>query len=329
MYNYGGVPPVCSLDVPDELAKKVVFVPNGPRRLNLLAVCTMLVVPWLHFTCLYWAMCFQWHFNYPASTWCLMFLSFAVAAIFAAIGYIRQQREADPSWYLYFAGAILVGTVLAIILGETVFWNLTEPYYNLAALNTYSGVDPALYKGQMVADAAKISFTTGSHVDTRHAMAFKHVDMYCVAPITNKKKDDSLSGAAVDFWTVGINCCNDRGSTGERFNCGDPHNPFARSAIRSLDIENHKYYRLAVQQAEAAYGLVASSPVFVEWVQDPVNTISVMMVRGRAYFAGGSIAYFMMNFATLSYLLLAFGKMGRIPLRGAKDTSIIPPQLVP
>lgn len=44
-----------------------------------------------------------------------------------------------------------------------------------------------------------------------------------------------------------------------------------------MDEDQHHFYQLAVQQAEAAYGITAAHPVFFHWTQDPLKDIQMYM----------------------------------------------------
>merc|ERR1719502_2175601 len=107
--------------------------------------------------------------------------------------------------------------------------------------------------------------------------------MYCVAPISTG--DAKLPN--YDFWVVGVNCC----SKPHEFNCGDAGNFRANSGLRSLNNENHPFYRLAVQQAEAAYDITATHPVFFYWTQDPLDDIEKLLQKGIKFYLMGVFSY--------------------------------------
>lgn len=62
--------------------------------------------------------------------------------------------------------------------------------------------------------------------------------------------------------------------TGENFTCGDVFNKRAYAGMRLLDSDRRPYYRLAVQEAEAQFGIRADRPMFFEWRYDPVSEVS-------------------------------------------------------
>lgn len=294
--DYGGI-----LDVPDEVAKRIVFVPQLRSRVNVLGIAVNVLCPWLLFSAVYSVMIFSVHYWYPISAWCAVLSGFGLSITHAVIAYLRKQNDADPSWHTYAAFAFFLATALAAVLGDTVFWKYTNMYYDYSALNTYVGVDPGKQPGQMVMDAGRAYFSKGTSLDQKKAMGFKHGDVYCVVPISNSC--DKLR--TYDYWAVGVNCCSNPGV----FSCGDHQNAKVRSAIRSMDLEHHPYFHLAVQQAEAAYGITASHPVFFHWTQDPLEEINKLRSGGIRYFMMGSFAYFVFNLSCVMAATFGFAKL--------------------
>jgi hypothetical protein len=82
-------------------------------------------------------------------------------------------------------------------------------------------------------------------VDTTRSAGYKNGDIYCVAPVLSPP---SIANglARVNFWAIGINCCQTIGS----FTCDDT--------------------RTAIAKAEALHGLVsAAGALSVRWVDNP------------------------------------------------------------
>merc|ERR1711879_961680 len=108
---------------------------------------------------------------------------------------------------------------------------------------------------------------------------FKNVVTYCVAPVTTQGVKDK--SAAFDMWVVGTDCCTTKGGD---FKCGEYANPKAHSGVRIADTTNREYYQLAVLQAEAAYKINTTHPIFMEWVVNPVAPTAEYMNKGIKYF---------------------------------------------
>lgn len=288
----------------DEVAKRTQFIPQGRFRINVHAVCVNIFYPWLLFTALYWLMAFEFHYNYPTLAWCAVLLSLVLSAVLAMVTSLRHRHRGLGScpmaWYGYATGATFVATVLAALLGNMIFANFTKTYYDYQAFSTFAFVSPARWKGAMVMSAGKVYFDE-AHLDQKQAMGFKHKDTYCVVPITvgNKKL------ATYDFWAVGVNCCG-KGT----FQCGpDYNNPQAKAGLRNVDEEHRPFFRLAVQQAEAAYGLTATHPIFLNWSQEPLVEENRLRDRGTKYFRIGVGAFFLFNFCAVFAAVFAFGKI--------------------
>jgi len=131
------------------------------------------------------------------------------------------------------------------------------------------------------------------------AMAFKNIDTYCVAPITSTPfANKSAKLDTYDFWAVGVNCCSGVASD---FRCGEFNNPAAHSGLRLMDEKDRSYFRVAVQQAEAAYNLQATHPLFFYWAEDTHLEWQGYWDYGNKYYNVGVVAFiFLQIFTTRS-----------------------------
>lgn len=288
-------------------AKKMMFVPRGRSRVNVNSICSNIFCPWLLFTFLYWLLIFRVHYTHPYLPWLAVMATFVLSIFLGINACARKDSDAAPSWYTYAAGSVFGAAVLASVFGNMVFWSCTERYYDYLTLNTYSGVNPAREVAAQVMDAGRVYFAAFTHLDQARTIGFKNKDMYCVVPITSGQTQGANLGR-YDFWAVGVNCC----SEGGKFKCGaDWDNRKARSALRLMDEDQRPFFRLAVQQAEAAYGITAPHPIFFHWSQDPVAEINKHNVDGIKYFVIGTMTHFMTNFCCVLFTTFAFAKMGQ------------------
>jgi len=181
----------------------------------------------------------------------------------------RRRNDPEPSWYTYFALMTGVAVFGGMLLGMDIFKKYSLPYYMVKDLKVIGHLDVNQERGQNVMDSGIVYFADGNGLDPTRSWHFKHGTVYCVAPIV--KGGGVPSTGTFDFWAVGKDCCSVSASD---FRCGAYNNPNARSGIRVLDESSRAYYRLAVEQAETLYGVMATHPVFFEWSQDPLETVN-------------------------------------------------------
>jgi hypothetical protein len=285
-------------------AKGEIFTPGKRRRMNLVAICANILVPWILFCVIYAIMSFNIHYQRPTLAWMFVALGFVLVAVAGFLAYRTKQRGSDPMWYTFATIAMLVAVIMATICGDMNFWYNMQPFFDIENLNTYPSVNPAREKGQQLMDAGRVYFAEGTVLDMRKAMGFKNLDLYCVAPIVNGQQQL----ASYDFWAVGINCCSGVSSD---FRCGEFNNPQARSGLRLMRDDQRPFFRLAVQQAEAAYNLKATHPLFFYWMQDPVAAMNLYRDDGFKYYLLGIFTHFAFNLFCVVCATVGFSKIGR------------------
>jgi len=288
----------------DARAPGSVFTPGKRRRINLVAICINIFVPWFTFAALYAAQSFSLHYQRPSMVWFLVILGFGCVAIAGFLAIRTKQRERDPMWYTFATLALLVAVVSAAVFGNMNFWYNMQPFYDIENLNEYPSVNPAREKGQQLMDAGRVYFADGTGIDMSKAMGFKNLDLYCVAPIVHG--EEQL--ASYDFWAVGINCCSGVSSD---FRCGEFNNPHARSGLRLMRDDQRPFFRLAVQQSEAAYNIKATHPLFFYWMQDPVAEMNSYRDDGFKYYLLGIFTHFAFNLFCVVCAVVGFSKIGR------------------
>eukprot|EP00929_Paragymnodinium_shiwhaense_P025801 TRINITY_DN15523_c0_g1_i1.p1 TRINITY_DN15523_c0_g1~~TRINITY_DN15523_c0_g1_i1.p1 ORF type:complete len:380 (-),score=65.94 TRINITY_DN15523_c0_g1_i1:446-1585(-) len=250
-----------------------IHLPNVPQA------CAALLVPPIIFGHVAWMITFYTHYEFGRAAW-----FFASLALLPLLIVWQMQKKAaregrKNAWYGYFIIVFALTFVYAAITSELNYWYFLHPFYSLRAMRTYTDINPSEVSGMRVMDAATVGFMQDARVVTDMAMSFTTWDVYCVAPIASPAGLPSQGGklASYDFWAVGINCCKS-GQT--NFMCGEHDNPLAKKGLRLVDPEQVKYFRLAVQQAEAQYGIEARHPVFFHWVQDPDQQLARFFEQG-------------------------------------------------
>jgi len=284
--------------------KAEIFTPGKRRRINAVAICVNLLLPWLVFCLVHWTMSFVVHYQHPTVAWLVVLAGLLCAGVTLFLAYRAKHTDQDPMWYTFFTGALLLAVISGCILGDMNFWYNMQPFYDIENLNTYPAVNPAREKGQQLMDAGRAYFSEGSVLDMRKGMAFKNLDLYCVAPIVNGQQQL----ATYDFWAVGINCCSGVSSD---FRCGEFNNPQARAGLRLMRDDQRPFFRLAVQQAEAAYNIKATHPLFFYWMQDPVAAMNYYRDDGLKYYLLAIFSHFAFNLFCVLCAVFGFSKIGR------------------
>lgn len=289
-------------------------------RMNLMAIFVSLFFPWVLFNGLFADVSFRLHYKQPSECWAIVW--FAVLVVFgigaSAAMNVRQMLDRSmryqPMWYIFLFLTSLVALVLGPYFGNKNFWNWMQPYYVLQGLNDYSGVDPSRMRGQQMMDAGRMQFVKNATLDLRRAYAFQNMDTYCVAPISmfSDAMGSPLPLNSYDFWAVGINCCAGNAKEVVDFKCGavSSDNSKFHEGLRIVDDEKRPFYRLAVQQAEAAYALKAIHPLFVEWTDDAVGGAEHYKAMAYGNFAIAMCVSFIIQVCLVLATTLGLSKTG-------------------
>eukprot|EP00933_Yihiella_yeosuensis_P049951 TRINITY_DN475_c0_g1_i1.p1 TRINITY_DN475_c0_g1~~TRINITY_DN475_c0_g1_i1.p1 ORF type:complete len:303 (+),score=61.90 TRINITY_DN475_c0_g1_i1:65-973(+) len=279
------------------------LAPSKRRRLNLVAIFINTLAPWITFCGIFAALSFSLHHISTPAAWSTVVIGAAMTGLSGFLAVRSKNNQSNPMWYAYSFLAVGLATVLGTVLGNMNYFLNMKPYYDIASLNTYPSVSPAREKGQQLMDAGRVYFTGNTGIDSTKAIGFRATDRYCVAPIIS----GSEPLASYDFWAVGVNCCSD---TAADFRCGEYKNPRARSGLRMMRDDQRPFFRLAVQQAEAAYNIKAQHPLFFYWMQDPVAEMLSFRAAGFKYFLIAICAHFAFNMFCVATTVVGFAKMG-------------------
>lgn len=283
------------------------------RRINSVAVIVAVIVPWMIFSTVFVAMSFSIHYHQPLVSLVVTLMGLAVVIWSGYAAMSERDETVDPKpshdskWYAFIFATCLFAWTLAVVSGEANFYTNMQPFYDVQNLNTYSAVDPSQAQGQQLMDAGRVLFSADAKLDLQKAMGFRNKDRYCVAPITvSRGNESSLPLATYDFWAVGINCCS--GNQAD-FHCGEFSNPNAHGGLRLMQEEARPFFRLAVQQAEAAYGIKAAHPLFFTWMQDPIMEVNAYQEEGLKYCLMGVFSHFSLQLFIVAVAVMMFSRL--------------------
>lgn len=269
---------------------------TGGKRMNVISIIACLLLPWGVFTLTSSVLSFAMRYEHPTMAWGIVaneaFLVLWCGHL-ARVAYHRRvtnDPNREPSWYIFLFVTTLLAWGLGIIHGSVIYGGYMRPYYDITNLSSYQALDVNKVPGGLALDAGYIMFNDKTYIDRSKFASFTNKDMYCVAPIVSG--DNALP--SYDFWAVGLNCCegsSNRMPSPEDFNCGEISNPYARAGLRLMDDAPRQYYNLAVQQAEAQFGIQAKTPLFFDWVEDPLDSLNKQSSDGFMYHTFGILSF--------------------------------------
>uniref|UniRef100_A0A7S1M8E3 Transmembrane protein n=1 Tax=Alexandrium catenella TaxID=2925 RepID=A0A7S1M8E3_ALECA len=253
-------------------------------------------------------LCSTVHLRFPRFVWLLAPLGLGPAALAGVFLRLAKRRGLSTRWHALSIVLLVAAFLSAAVFGERVYWFSFHPFNVLEGMKTYSNIDPSEVTGVRLMDAGQIHFTEDTLVATDMGMSFTTSwDVYCVAPITTPAglPSQGSSLTTYDIWAVGMNCCK---SAEANFRCGEHDNMKAQAGLRQIGDEERRFYRLAVQQAEAAYGIQAPNPVFFHWVHDPQMQESLFFEVGMENWVLANSVHFVVNLAALVSFVMLFHK---------------------
>ncbi|CAE7041145.1 unnamed protein product [Symbiodinium sp. CCMP2592] len=213
----------------------------------------------------------------------------------------------QPSWYSFLAVTTLLAWLLGVVFGNLNYAATTDPFSQYVNMDVLPEVSPAQWDGEAAMSVGRVYFGKESTLDVRRSMAFKNVDTYCVAPVSVLQGGVVLPLETYDFWAIGMDCCSVNAAD---FHCGEVGNSKAHSGLRLLDDRQRSFYRLAVEQAEAAYFIKARHPVFFYWVEDATAEMDSFRNDGYKYFLIGMLSHFLYQLLCVLLAIAAFSKWG-------------------
>jgi len=247
---------------------------NGPILVK--AIIALLVPPLIFF----WTttlLSFYPHFKYPQRVWPTAFIAILPVFVSSYFAFRNWKMGLDTRWACSSTALFIIAFAAGLLLGDMNYLTNFHHFYFISALKSYSNIKPADISGTQLMDAGRVQFAEGTKLLINMGMSFTIWDTYCVAPIGTAGANGEATLASYDLWAVGKNCCRSDNPT---FACGEYQNLNAKSGLRQTNEGERLYYALAVQQAEAAYGITARHPVFFHWVEDADSTMQTYFNHG-------------------------------------------------
>lgn len=202
----------------------------------------------------------------------------------------------------------MITALTAMVIGSRNYHATFAPYSVASQGRSYKDISPAA-SASGHADAGTILFKNGTMLDDSKTIGLRlYGRTYCVAPISTKQAastqpEAGAPGPAVQFWAVGLDCCEKRGS----FNCDDAGDADAKGGIALYAPDDgeeafmrqifaprifRKGYARAIEGAVALYGLQsASPPVLVRWAKEPGTLLQGWLIASVLVWLISTVIY--------------------------------------
>lgn len=286
---------------------KTVFFPGHRIRMNIIPMFLNVFAPWGVFILTCGLTSFWLLYKETQLVFALLGLIFTMSLAAFLVAAIARKQNPEPTWYTYVALAVFLAALGGTICGVTNYQAFSRPYYAIHDLKVVNQLDAGRELGQNLMDAGIIYFAANNKLDHAKSWHFKQGTVYCVAPVTSNLEAPKTQ--SYDFWAVGKDCCST--STSD-WRCGpDWASTTTRSGIRVLDDFDLQNYRLAVQQAEALYGVVSAHPIFFEWHQSPLAEVNSWRAQAFTNYVFFIAAAFCVSFVSVTMVTCKFAWLGR------------------
>jgi hypothetical protein len=240
----------------------------------------------------------KWRFYHNITWTVLTVITGAIATVIPAVSLgvytfgiyktVRHSvaRSSAVLFWLYWPFcrfvACVVAAGLAWTVGNNIWYNQWQLYYEYAHLQAYDNVDTYTVTGSRMQDAGMVVFNETNGVDRARGSCLVSDHIYCIAPIVQGGKLDRLDKqnrvGINDIFMAGIDCCS---CPMTDFRCGDyadPHTPIG--GMRMLNEESRKLFRVAMQKWSVDWDQHTSHGIFFNWVNDPVTVWKEMWAHG-------------------------------------------------
>lgn len=281
------------------------FMIGHRRRLNVVGLLVSLFLPWSLFLAVCAVIIFPMHYWVPGLSYVIVALCLALPTGLFLVKRCKAPHDGsrEPDWLTFLYLTMLLAWILGVVYGEANFYSYTYKYESVQNMQTYTDVFTAGARGDQLIDAGRVTFGQGTALDISKSAGFKNGNTFCVAPIAQ----GNVVTSDYDFWAVGQNCCS---GDAPDFHCEGFNNARSLSGLRLMDESQRPFYRLAVQQAEATYGIKANYPLFFHWVEDAAASMEAWRKAASRQYLIGLFGHLLLQAVLVACAALRFGKIG-------------------
>jgi len=288
-------------------ASKSIFAPGHRIRMNVVPMFLNVFVPWGVFVLCSGLASFSLMYTHPRIAWALIAAIFSLWLFSVVAAIAARRHDPDPTWFTYTAIAVGVMALLGTIFGTQNFSEWSRPYYELQDLKILHDLDASYTPGENVMDGGLFYFAPGNHLDHTRSWHFKFKTTYCVAPIITNST--APLNQEYSFWAVGTDCCSLSASD---FRCGSWGVKGAAGGIRlTTQGEDLDYFKLAVQQAESLYSILAPNPIFLKWSSSPAAEINSWNSQVFKSFVVSACTALVFSIFSVAVMTVAYSWLGR------------------
>jgi len=270
---------------------------RGGAAFHAASLATLVVCPWVVFVVIASSFAYL-YFMAKVLVWVITISCLALSAVFYVVS--RGQNTQGPM-YMYLAFLCFLATIVGAVVGIYIFATFTGHWWILQTRPIHTNLLPT-EPASAHSDAASLSFSLGSRLDSTKVFGYHDRSTYCVAPILDDTQEKD-----VQYWAAGIGCCKQRTD----FFCDDALDVNAHAGVVIYQEEDlfwkgdqllftgYDNFVLAAKAAASAYGLnTPDKPIFVLWSKDPRD------VEDKMWFTGMLVLLFAVIGGLVLFILL-------------------------
>jgi len=237
------------------------------ERISASALALSILGPWIVFCVIFgWTSLFYDENN--MLMWLILACGVSASVILAVAGFMANRRGLrsvvrPDTWLFFLSVTVFLASVAGFDYGADNFAASVGPHAEYGDMAHFTDVDPDANISRAYIDAGLVTFRVGTMVKTDLSIGYKDGSVYCVVPITF----NNSVRQHYNYWAVGKDCCT--GHPGD-FHCGTRSDVLSEiySGLRLLSESDRPKFDIALQQAEAHYGINASNSLLFYWSQD-------------------------------------------------------------